>query len=86
MAEHHVDKMTQGKNARVKPEAQSEAESTRRPFRLEDAVQAWLERLPAGTGQASLPPELWHALEQHVLPALEQGEIRAAGPRVRRDW
>ena len=55
-------------------------------FRLEDAVQAWLERLASGTGLASLSPDLRDALKEYVLPALEQGEIRAAGPRVRRGW
>lgn len=63
-----------------------EIDDAARAFRLEDAVQAWLERLAVGTGLTSLSPELRRALETYVLPALEQGEIRAAGPRARHGW
>lgn len=52
-------------------------------FRLEDAVQAWLERLAAGADLAELPPDLRNAVEDHVLPALANGDVRSAGPRVR---
>jgi hypothetical protein len=55
-----------------------------RAFRLEDAVQAWLERLAAGADFAELSPDLKNAVEEHLLPALAYGEVRAAGPRVRR--
>jgi hypothetical protein len=54
-----------------------------RAFRLEDAVQAWLERLAAGADLAELPPDLKNAVEKHVLPTLAYGEVRAAGPRGR---
>jgi hypothetical protein len=50
-------------------------------FRFESDVQTWLERLAAGSNVAALPPALRAAIEEHVLPALLQGEIRAAGPR-----
>lgn len=64
----------------------AENDAAARAFRLEDAVQAWLERLAAGRGLASLSPDLRHVVEEDVLPVLEQGEIRAAGPRVRHGW
>lgn len=66
--------------------APGDTDDAAQSFRLEDAVQSWLERLAAGRGLASLSPELRHAVEEDVLPALEQGEIRPAGPRVRLGW
>jgi hypothetical protein len=57
-----------------------------RGFLLEDAVQAWLERLAAGADLSELPPDLKNAMEDHVLPALVYGDVRAAGPRVRDNW
>jgi hypothetical protein len=50
------------------------------PVRFEGFVQDWLERL---TDQPTrhLPRELGEALREYVLPALSQGEVRAAGPR-----
>jgi hypothetical protein len=57
-----------------------------RGFLLEDAVQAWLERLAAGADLTDLPPDLKNAIEDHVLPALAYGDVRAAGPRVRGSW
>jgi hypothetical protein len=50
-------------------------------FRFASDVQTWLERLAAGSNLAALPPALRAAIEDHVLPALSQGEVRAAGPR-----
>jgi hypothetical protein len=50
-------------------------------FELENAVQSWLERLAGGAGLSALPEPLRRALEEHVLPAFEHGEVRAARPR-----
>lgn len=58
-------------------------EPQRRAFQMEDAVQAWLEGLTGGSSVAALPGGLREAVEEHVVPALEQGEVRAAGPRSR---
>lgn len=52
-----------------------------RSFDLENAVQSWLERLAGGAKLSVLPEPLRRALEEHVLPAIEHGEIRAARPR-----
>jgi hypothetical protein len=52
-------------------------------FDLENAVQSWLERLADGAKLSALPDPLRSALQEHVLPALERGEIRAARPRWR---
>lgn len=54
-----------------------------RGFELENAVQAWLERLTWPSERALVPQPLRAAIEEHVLPALEQGDVRAAGPRRR---
>lgn len=62
----------------------AEVNATLRGFRFEDAVQTWLERLAADADLSDLPPDLQDALQEHVLPALAQGEVRAAGPRTRR--
>lgn len=56
----------------------------RSEFDFERAVQEWLEHL-AFTGAArGLSPELCNALEEHVIPLLQQGEVRAAHPREAR--
>jgi len=52
-------------------------------FDLENAVQSWLERLADGAKVSALPEPLRRALEEHVLPAIEHGEVRAARPRWR---
>lgn len=52
-------------------------------FDLENAVQSWLERLADGAPLSALSEPLRSALQEHVLPALERGEIRAARPRWR---
>ena len=57
-------------------------EPTMRAFQLEDAVQRWLEGLTNPSNLAALAPDLREAVEDHVVPALEQGEVRAAGPRA----
>jgi hypothetical protein len=49
---------------------------------FEREVQAWLEALPGETDR--LPGPLADALEEHVVPTLAQGEVRAAHPRWRR--
>jgi hypothetical protein len=58
-------------------------EPQRRMLQMEDAVQAWLEGLTGESAVAALPDRLREAVEEHVVPALEQGEVRAAGPRSR---
>ncbi|MFS8066157.1 MAG: hypothetical protein ACMG6S_07275 [Byssovorax sp.] len=52
-------------------------------FDLENAVQSWLERLADGAKLSALPEPLRRALEEHVIPALAHGEVRAARPRWR---
>jgi hypothetical protein len=54
-----------------------------RGFDLENAVQSWLERLTGGAELSALPEPLRRAIEEHVLPAIEHGEVRAARPRWR---
>lgn len=49
--------------------------------RLAAAVQDWLERLASGADLTDLSPDLREAVEEHILPALAQGEVRTAGPR-----
>ncbi len=51
---------------------------------FERYVQDWLEQLPKGDEMERLPAELKDALETHVVPALENGVVRAAGPRETR--
>lgn len=55
-----------------------------RGFDLENTVQSWLERLADDPEISAVPEPLRRALVEHVLPAIEQGEIRAARPRWRR--
>lgn len=54
-----------------------------RSFDLENVVQSWLERLADGAKLSALPEPLRRAIEDHVLPALSHGEVRAARPRWR---
>jgi hypothetical protein len=49
-----------------------------------DVVQEWLEQLAQGSNLSELSRPLREAMEQHVLPILAQGEVRAGGPRWRR--
>jgi hypothetical protein len=49
---------------------------------FEDAVQGWLERLKTESGLRSLPPDFREAAEQYLVPALNQGAVRAAHPRA----
>ncbi|WP_437294159.1 hypothetical protein WMF45_34540 [Sorangium sp. So ce448] len=53
-----------------------------RGVQFEDEVQRWLEGLTNPSNLAALAPDLREAVEDHVVPALEQGEVRAAGPRA----
>jgi hypothetical protein len=50
---------------------------------FEEAVQHWLEELSHPFGQEGLSEDLRRAIDEHILPALNQGEVRAAGPRWR---
>lgn len=52
-------------------------------FAFEAAVQRWVERLGSKAYRASLPDALRDLIEEHVVPALFVGEVRAAGPRWR---
>ena len=47
---------------------------------FEDSVQRWLEAFQEGRDVAAEP--LRSALAEHVLPLIEGGAVRAAGPRV----
>jgi hypothetical protein len=67
----------------VLPEVKA-APATERAVRLEEAVQTWLEGLASAAARTRLPRELRDAIEEHVLPVLAAGEVRAAGPRWRR--
>src|SRR5436305_3357344 len=48
---------------------------------FESYVQQWLEHLPKSDDIRRLAPDLKDALETYVVPALESGVVRAAGPR-----
>ncbi len=50
-------------------------------FALEQAFQRWLEGLSTESERRKLPPALREALEEYVVPALNEGQVRAAGPR-----
>jgi hypothetical protein len=49
---------------------------------FEERVQTWLEELPARDDAVEEP--LRSALRQHVIPYIEGGDVRAAGPRTQR--
>ncbi len=53
-----------------------------RAFHFERAVQEWLAGLVQPSERAMLPPGLAEAFEEYVVPALLQGELRVAGPRL----
>lgn len=48
---------------------------------FEESVQNWLERLQATNTLDDFSPEASDAISEYVLPALHEGEIRAAHPR-----
>jgi hypothetical protein len=49
---------------------------------FENAVQGWLENLSANiTRNPPNDPKLREIIRHHILPAVETGVIRAAGPR-----
>ena len=50
-------------------------------FALEQAFQRWLEGLSMESERQKLPPDLREALEEYVVPALNEWQVRAAGPR-----
>ncbi|WP_160174562.1 hypothetical protein [Archangium violaceum] len=50
-------------------------------FALEQAFQRWLEGISTDSERQKLPPGLREALEEYVVPALNEGQVRAAGPR-----
>jgi hypothetical protein len=45
---------------------------------FEDAVRGWLEGLATESSLRSLPPDLRRAAEAFLIPALNQGRVRAA--------
>jgi hypothetical protein len=49
---------------------------------FERLVQIWLEELAQGRLLNALPPDFRNAVELHILPALENGIVRASGPRL----
>jgi hypothetical protein len=49
---------------------------------FENAVQSWLENLSANvTRKPPTDPKLREIINHHILPAVETGVVRAAGPR-----
>jgi len=51
-------------------------------FAFDNAVQDWLESLPATSAQELVKdPKLSETISHYILPAVESGVIRAAGPR-----
>lgn len=54
---------------------------TTQEWELERAVQTWLESLRAGT--EAMPIAVRDVLEENILPAIYNGQIRAAEPRWR---
>ncbi len=48
---------------------------------FEDHVRGWLEGLAGESARKSLPNDLRNAVDQYLLPVLNQGIVRAAGPR-----
>jgi len=50
-------------------------------FAFQRDVQTWLEELASTHKIRGFSPEAREALEEHVLPTLAGGAIRAAGPR-----
>jgi hypothetical protein len=59
----------------------SPEQSPAKAYLFESYVQRWLEHLPKSDEIERLPADLKEALETHIVPALESGIVRAAGPR-----
>jgi hypothetical protein len=67
---------------RFRPVDSGSSESLQnRGLRFEDAVQSWLEALPAAGVAKDFSAETRDALMEYVLPAVSEGTVRAAGPR-----
>jgi hypothetical protein len=49
---------------------------------FEQLVQSWLEGLATESGLRELPSELRSAAQLYIVPAVSQGTIRAARPRL----
>jgi hypothetical protein len=63
-----------------KPKSTSQDEARR----FESVVQQFLENLPQLASEVrSTNDHLWNVLNTYVLPAIENGRIRAAAPRYR---
>jgi hypothetical protein len=52
-------------------------------FEFEQRVQGWLESLGNPGSLDTLPEDLRSALDEHVVPWIEVGDVQATGPRVR---
>jgi hypothetical protein len=50
-------------------------------FEFEGFVQEWIEGLGTESGLQELPAQLRRAVEWYILPAVSQGDVRAAHPR-----
>lgn len=48
---------------------------------FENAVQSWIERFTTESGLRELPPDLRDAVKTHIVPVMDQGEVRAGHPR-----
>lgn len=57
------------------------AEDPRSARAFEQIVQNWLESLSTESGRGKLPADLRRAAQSYIVPALEQGAVRAAHPR-----
>jgi hypothetical protein len=64
------------------PQLDAAASPRQAAFALEQAFQRWLEGLSTESERQKLPPALREALEEYVVPALNEGQVRAAGPRA----
>jgi hypothetical protein len=60
------------------------AEASSDALYFETFVQSWLENLPqTATPEHVNNSEFWRVLNIYVLPAIENGQVRAAAPRYR---
>jgi hypothetical protein len=59
----------------------STPDSERAALGFEDTVRNWLEGLGADSELRSVPVEFRDAAERYLLPVLNHGVLRAAGPR-----
>ena len=66
------------------PSRAGTAEGSSDALYFETFVQSWLENLPqTATPEHVNNSEFWRILNIYVLPAIENGKVRAAAPRYR---